>query len=1366
MRNLELFRQRVEAYYKQSFNQDGNRRTQRELAEEIGLNKDELSKRLNGYEDRKTKRSWKLTYNDVFGIVRTLVKWRAITTQEQAAELLEIMDYPHLSTVDWNAEPFRHLQTRPIRPALALDTPTNNLNNKRGKEERLTRLRMALADSGNLFQDRLKSFVGRQAELAELRQLIGDLLFTGGSIAITGNAGQGKSNLIAKLVDEYGSQKIAHHFIDFKPSYDYQVFLLRDLMTQLILKHDLSELYVASESRPVLCHSFAKMLAELVEKGRQEVIFIDGLDQLKKERENELDLNFLPKKPMPGIVFVLSMRPDDTLQELKSRGTVREYRLPNLSRLDFEELLKHRGVQLSKRLTDRFYQAAQENALYLDLVAKELVQEQGYAPEEIIARVTDNPDNIFSLSMKRLKRQINLWNTVIYPVFGVILAAREPLAAEHIRQILGVEDYLLREGLTRLGGLLVKDGLGRYAFFHMKLQDYLLQREDRPDKEYLFVKQEEVLWHKKLATWCEQESLSLTWSDAPIDLTEQGRRDYAQRHYIAHLYHASEWTKLFITLDNGVFGHSKIQHDPSMRSYSQDLDLGRQAASRKSSTFQEGIDLLPYLWRYTLLKSSLASIANNYPLAAFGLLVLLHKEREALDIAELLTDPVRKAKAFCYIAKKMKSIEYEEKECLQVLSSTFDFVYSIDDPGWKFDLLLDLLEALAGPRDSAILSEILLEIDSEIQLMDSPDERASALVRLGTALASIGSTERARVALLEAEELIVCLEESDTKARFLGELAGAFAEAYQWERAEAIITSLEENEPKVFALLRLSEALLVNESAERVGLILQEVTELIRQLEEGNTKSWFLSELGAILAQMHRWEAAEKVVLSIKENDRRAIELGESEAALAKISALRRMCQEAARNRQWGRVESLISAIEETDERMRKQDELAETYVLLAESCIEVQDKARAEIMWAEAEAMIRTVYDVEVWLQFVLNKLVETLMQAEEWARAETVIGCLNESRKVSALSRLGKALMSIGEQDKAEENWINVEITIDRIQYDWVKAGTLTEMGLTFAQVDEWERAEAMWAEATVVIGNIEDKPTKAGQLCQLGRTLDRVQQRKRAEGMWADTAAIIRTIEDEYTRAWAWSGLVGSLAEAKRWEYATRVSSTIEVSEAKSSALEGLSKAFARDRQWEHAKMVINTIEEDENRAIALVELGEELNQVEQSVYAEALWEEASMIIYSLLEDDARERALAALGKAFARARQWERAVNLINSVQDHRQKAWALSELAGELAQGLEWDQAEDVINAIAAAPDLKAGAIIELAEALFASHETERLLRLVQGSWLEAETRVEVILLLPAAYGFVSFNPEIGIAFYEAFAWADDFLKKSGTRLTS
>ncbi|KPV52087.1 hypothetical protein SE17_17520, partial [Kouleothrix aurantiaca] len=147
-------------------------------------------------------------------------------------------------------------------------------------ESRAARMRDLCHNHADFIADRLSSFVGRAAELAAIRERIETVQPDGGYVTITGQAGQGKSSIIARLVHDVGITTVAHHFIPFTPRPDHQVGLLRDLMAQLILKHDLSDHYVAPESRPALRDYFVTLLRTLSEQGRQEVIYIDGLDQL------------------------------------------------------------------------------------------------------------------------------------------------------------------------------------------------------------------------------------------------------------------------------------------------------------------------------------------------------------------------------------------------------------------------------------------------------------------------------------------------------------------------------------------------------------------------------------------------------------------------------------------------------------------------------------------------------------------------------------------------------------------------------------------------------------------------------------------------------------------------------------------------------------------------------------------------------------------------------------------------------------------------------------------------------------------------------------------------------------------------------
>jgi hypothetical protein len=250
------------------------------------------------------------------------------------------------------------------------------------------------------------------------------------------------------------------------------------------------------------------VLEAIAARNRQEVIFIDGLDQLREDADGERDLSFFPKNPPQGIVFVLGTRPNETLYPLELRKPHHSYHLPGITREDFNLILQHRNVDLEPDLADQFYKEMGENALYLDLVAKELAQASTLKPEALIERIADDPENIISLSMTRLKRHAVEWREVLKPLLGVLLVTREPLMGRLLRTILNLDDERLREGIARLGGLVADDGKNRYSLFHLKLYDYLRQDEKRPHKEYIFARDEEEGLHDLLARWCEQGDFS------------------------------------------------------------------------------------------------------------------------------------------------------------------------------------------------------------------------------------------------------------------------------------------------------------------------------------------------------------------------------------------------------------------------------------------------------------------------------------------------------------------------------------------------------------------------------------------------------------------------------------------------------------------------------------------------------------------------------------------------------------------------------------------------------------------------------------------------------------------------------------------
>ncbi len=1122
------------------------------------------------------------------------------------------------------------------------------------------RLKAMLIDHSGFMRDRLESFVGRQKELAQVRQRVEEKRQTGGYITITGQAGQGKSSIIAKLVEEYGVENVAFHFIPLNPGPDHQVGLLRNLMARLILKHKLSDLYVATENRAALRDYFSKVLAEIAEKGEHEVIFVDGLDQLEEDFSGVRDLSFLPINPPQGIVVVLGTRPNDTLKPLALLNPHSEYKLPNLSRHDFDLILHHRHVDLDKGLADEFYRVMQENALYLDLVARELAEGGVTSPIEMIRRVANNPNSIFSLAIARFKRYHIQWREVIKPVLGVLLAAREPLPVRNIRQILDVEDDWLREGIERLGGLIAKDGQQRCSLFHLKLQDYLRQDENNPDKEYIFATDEEEGWHKKLALWCEQGNLSIIWQNVKGNPAEQGRREYARRHYVTHLYHAKEWQRLFAVLDTEAYGKAKIRDDPSTQSFAQDLILGRYAAAREEEPMEKALEMLPQLWRYTLLGCSLTSLADRYPIEAFEALILLKRESEAVGLAELLTKLDYKVEVLLRIAKQFGEQD-REQEYLQMLLRSYEVASTIKGSEAYIRVLRELgielvkahlweqAEGLAHTiKESGIRTEVLSNLSIELiktQQWDRAEKVAYTIKESGirTEVLSNLSIELIKTQQWDrAEEVTHTIESGELHAKLLSELSMELSGAQQWDRAEKVAYTIKDRGVLDRILRQLTISLAKAQQwdrAEKVAYTIKDRGVL------DNVKA----ELSIELAKAHKWKRAEEVARSIETYSERTRALAELSVKLIEAQ-------------QWDRAEKVACAIEESGERIKI---LCELSITLAE----VKNLARAEEIWIEIREEVRNIED---WKRIgVLSELIVELGKVQQWERAEQIARTFEE-REVRAelLYVLVAALAKVQQWEEAEEIWEEVG------EIGWpegdsgIRNQTLYELGIALTKAQQWKEAEEIWEEAEQLLWDVYDSEILIAILCELVAALAKAHQWERAEKVLEKVEGDINTEWRPEYRPWILIELGEALTKSLQWNQTEAEARFIVNLEKRARMLKESGTALVKERQWEQAEEAAHTIVDDAERTQVLSGLILELARAQQ-------WEWAEELADAIEDGAKRTEVLSELSIELAKAQQWKRAEEVAYTIEESGERARILYILVALLAEAQEWKQAEKI-----------------------------------------------------------------------------------------
>nr|BBH92098.1 hypothetical protein KTA_02970 [Thermogemmatispora argillosa] len=1272
----------------------------------------------------------------------------------------------------------------------------------RAEDKERQRLRALVRRRDGFYEDRRRSCVGRREEQAAVWRLVEELLPSGGYVLITGEAGQGKSCLIARLIEDQAraqgsEERVLFHFIPQVPPPDYQVALLQELLARLVLKYELPTWWLVGENRAALSAAFAQLLQELARHGKQEVIFIDGLDQLQPDPQSGWrDLSFLPQgpgHPPPGIVFVLGTRPDDTLQPLELAKPRRVYPLPRLSAGDFAELLRQRQVHLSAELERRSYEVLDGHALFLDLLAKELAVRRRLAPGEVealVERLSSDPEQVFTLALERLRRERGQWRRVLKPLLGILLVAQEPLPVPALRQLVGlagqgeIDLEEVQEGLRRLGGLVMRDQQGGYTLFHLKLRDYLRGGSGEPDGPQrepagLFDEEEERRWHGLLAHWCEQGGLARLWQAGAKEEAERRRRQYGQRHYVRHLYEAGEWERLFAVLDEGSYGRAKVQADPSMRDYAQDLDLGRQAAAAVGETLEEQLEQLPRLWGYTLLRSSLGSRADAYPDEAFLLLCQLGQEAKALGLVELLTERERQADLLMELAQWLLRQPGRREEGWQLCQRAEQRIALLADGPDKAHCFIDLGEVLAEAALPQEAERCWRQAEQVIAgLSEDAFTKAALLVRLGQALAAAKRPLQAEQCWQQAEQLSTSLSNAKQKVKILIRLGKALAmwslrqqQAEDcWQEAAHLIASFPDHDwNRVDALIELGAALASAKCWPRAEECWQQAEKLSSQLpEDGLRKTLALTSLAKAFINAQRWPEAERVISFLPEQH------------WSKTAALTALGKALADARHWPEAERCWLQVRQLITMLSDDSDKVEALAGLAKALAEVQCWQEAEQCWLQAEQLIATYLDQ--YGKAALIGLGDALVSAQCWQEAERCwlqVGrdiasyTCDDWSKAKVYIQLARTLMKAQRWRDAERYWVQAERLISSLPEEQERFSALSHLGEALANAQRWPEAER------VISFLPEQDWRKAGSLIALGKALAEAQRWPEAEQCWQQAEQLITALPDEQD-GWRKTPTLTSLAEAlisaQRWPEAERVISFLpEQDWRKAGSLIALGKALAEaqrwpeaEQRWQQAEELATLLAEDSDKVEVLTRLATAFAEMQRWPEAEQRWQQVEQLIAALPDEQdgwRKAQALSNLAASLAIAERWQDAQGIISSLPENSaHKALALTKLAQALANARHRQDAErwlpEVVQVlIGLLPSSKeTEALISLTRVLIGYGREAEAICLIQHAWLRDMGRHEAFWYFPAVFPLVTRYPALGSALYEATCWADAFLQ--------
>jgi len=1171
---------------------------------------------------------------------------------------------------------------------------------ERDADEREQRLQALISDPGSFLHDRLKCFVGRVDDLAILLRRIVAMQRIGGYVAISGPAGQGKSSLMARLIQEFDPTQVAYQIVPLNPGPDYQVALLRSIMARLILKYDLSETYVASVSRPALREALLKVVQEVALRGGHEVIFIDGLDQLADDDNGARDLSFLPLHLSAGIVFVISLRPDDTLKSLELFNACDIYALPDLSRADFARMLARGGVQLSDLLIEQCYAAMQQNALYLDLAVRELATGGVAQITQLLQRVAANPDHIFSLAIDRLRGRHRQWRAVIKPILGALLVARAPLSVRALRALIGAADDAVRDGIAQLGGLLAQDSAYRYALYHTKLRDYLRQ-DQQPMRAYVFAMDEEEGWHQKLAGWCAGSSLNVIWQDIASDAGEQERRSYARQQYIAHLFAARSWDQLWAVLDAGEYGRGKLRHAPSASGYVLDLDFGRRAAAQLAG--EAAISIVPRLWRYSMLRARLSRQADTCPDALLEALVLVGRRQEAIGLADLLADADRQQSALLAIGLRIAQQPGQADQGRRLLVRAGAGAQALPSGAGRDQALARVALALgqlgeeaharalaaliAGQYQRAETLRYLASAlahagawesaDACVRVIDDPAVRVPALGALALGRARAGDQRAAQVLLAEAtacaraipqpEERATALIAAIDIARTLADTADAPNDLTTTILRDAVdaahtIADTQLRAETWGAIAIAAHAIkLLDESQQYFEQALQTAGELADQWMRDST----VCVLAQFLAQAEQWPGAIAAAHSIADPCQRDQALAQVAAASALADRLD-IAQPTAHaiSGQVRRLEALMAVLQA---KSRHDSAIVD------------------ELLFEEALAVAQAI-EYTQQRYFALVSLTWMLGQIGDWARATQVARLIDhvEHRK-EALALVAVAQAQAGHLSAAMV-LIDEALHIHEQEDALARTQAICVIVHALARAARLDVARARLAELAAETRAICDARVRSAALLLIARSFLQIGQAAPAGALLSEISIDARGLRDPWQRAAALGMLAVELAHAGEdvpsaalLDEAIAAARGIEDYEQRTAALRRcadvliqLARIPAALELIEEAFATTNAILSIGRKMIAQAVLAGLYAQVGYRVNAQALLHEMRARVHQIAVAWERAQALMAIAQAYVHAQDWERALETVGEIAEYERREAALGSLAIALAHAGAWD----------------------------------------------------------------------------------------------
>lgn len=419
---------------------------------------------------------------------------------------------------------------------------------------------------------------------------------------------------------------------------------------------------------------------------------------------------------------------------------------------------------------------------------------------------------------------INAWTDLYHPVLSLLAVALQPLTIAQLQALTGTlaERAQVSQAVEWLSQFLDQIG-AEYRLYHATLAEFLTSAKTRTNPDWSALYVDGAGEHGAIATEIERDEGDAIWRDEPADEVVQGRRAYARSFYVTHLYLARDWRRLFAAIDGGAYGRGKVAADPSTYLYAHDLDLAIEAAQR--------IPDLPALWRYKLLRSTMAGYADALPPESYAALAAVGRAGEALPLVELVVDPGRQASAMAALARSAPAAPFAQK----FVQRGFEALPQLDETG-------------RGEAAQAVLDAGRAVLEASGAL--APEAREAVLRAATRLLKESGDGDFARSAAVllmsGADGELQTLVDAMESAGHLREVCAFFAEVGDIDQARQAAAMVTNAHGAVAALGSVAAALRKAGKQKEAGGTIAACRQIIDRAPDAEIKSALLARLGEI----------------------------------------------------------------------------------------------------------------------------------------------------------------------------------------------------------------------------------------------------------------------------------------------------------------------------------------------------------------------------------------------------------------------------------------------------------------------------------------------------------------------------------------